>query len=366
LLTIWQWFSLNCHPEQASFAQRGIWASRAMLRRFAGVNEMGAHGRNPERSEGSNPAAGSLAWQTEPLPTIFMISIGTTLTSLAYHRLTPGRGVSIPVAGAHMQRFALSLLGFCLAVSLFAHADDWSKTYNITGKPDLRVQGSDANLHVDTWDQNTIDVHVTSSHYKIGEGGITIYEHQTGDSVEIELRYPHHHFPISVQIGSYRVDVDVHMPREGRVNLHTGDGDIRLENFKGNMELESGDGHEEIESVDGSLRARTSDGHISASGRFDALDLNTGDGRIEARVQPGSMITSDWTIRTGDGSVTLDLPDNFAADVDLRTGDGSINVDLPVTVQGNLAGNIIHGKLNGGGNLLTVHTGDGSIRIDKS
>jgi DUF4097 and DUF4098 domain-containing protein YvlB len=265
-----------------------------------------------------------------------------------------------------MQRFALSLLVLCLAIAAVAHADEWSKTYNISGKPDLRVQTSDANLHVDTWDKNTIDVHVSSSRYKIGEGGITIDEHQNGDSVEIELRYPHHHFPISVQIGTYKVDVDIHMPREGRVNLRTGDGSIRLANFKGSMELESGDGREDIESVDGSLHARTSDGHISATGRFDALDLNTGDGRVEARALPGSMVASNWSIRTGDGSVTLQLPDNLAADVDLRTGDGHINVDIPVTVQGNLGDKNIHGKLNGGGNLLTVHTGDGSIRINKS
>jgi DUF4097 and DUF4098 domain-containing protein YvlB len=254
----------------------------------------------------------------------------------------------------------------CLAFTAFANADEWSKTYTITGKPNLRVQTSDANLHVDTWDKNTIEVHVTSAHYKIGEGGITIDEHQSGDSVEIELRYSHHGFPISIQIGSYRVDVDIHMPREGRVNLHTGDGAIRLANFKGNMELESGDGREEIESVDGTLRARTSDGRISATGRFDVLDLNTGDGRVEARALAGSTVASNWSIRTGDGSVTLQLPDNFAADVDLRTGDGHINVDVPVTVQGSLGDKNIHGKMNGGGNLLTVHTGDGSIRIEKS
>jgi DUF4097 and DUF4098 domain-containing protein YvlB len=266
----------------------------------------------------------------------------------------------------NMQRILLSLLGLCMAVTAAARADEWSKTYNISGKPDLRVQTSDANLHVETWDKNTIEVHVTSTHYKIGENGITVYEHQNGDSVEIELRYPHRHFPISVQLGSYRVDVDIHMPREGHVNLHTGDGAIRLANFKGNMELESGDGHEEIESVDGNLRARTSDGHISATGRFDALDLHTGDGRVEARVLPGSTVASNWSIRTGDGNVTLQLPDNLAADLDLHTGDGHISSNIPVTMQGNLGDKNIRGKLNGGGNLLTVHTGDGSIRIDKS
>ena len=35
-----------------------------------------------------------------------------------------------------MKRFALVALGVCLAVAPFAHADEWSKTYTITGKPD--------------------------------------------------------------------------------------------------------------------------------------------------------------------------------------------------------------------------------------
>jgi len=265
-----------------------------------------------------------------------------------------------------MQRLVFALLGLCLATAPFACADDWSKTYTITGKPDLRVETSDADLHVDTWDQNTIDVHVTSTHYKIGEGGIKIIEHQTGDAVELEIRYPHLNFTVNFGSSHNRVNVDIHMPREGRVGLRTGDGSIRLSDFRGTMDLESGDGHQEIESVDGALKARAGDGHIRASGRFDSLELNTGDGRIDASVKPGSTVASGWNIRAGDGSVTLRLPENFAADVDLHTSDGHIDVDMPVTVEGRLGDKNIHGKMNGGGNLLTVHTGDGSIRIERS
>lgn len=156
------------------------------------------------------------------------------------------------------------------------------------------------------------------------------------------------------------------MPREGNVNLHTGDGHIELSHLKGEMQLESGDGHEEIDSVDGTLRAHTGDGRINATGRFDALELQTGDGRIEAQALAGSTMASGWTLHTGDGSVTLRLPANFAADVDLHTNDGEITLDMPVAVEGRLGARNIRGKMNGGGNLLTVHTGDGSIRLEKS
>jgi DUF4097 and DUF4098 domain-containing protein YvlB len=263
-----------------------------------------------------------------------------------------------------MHRLRFALLGLVLAMTPLALADDWAKIYNISGKPDLRVDTSDANIRVDTWEKNAIDVHITSSRYKFGDNGLRVIEHQNGDAVEIELRFPHHVF--TVQFGSYKVDIDIHMPRQGRVNLHTGDGSIQLANFKGDMDLESGDGHEQIESVDGKLRARTGDGHIRVAGRFDALDLSTGDGRIEARVLPGSTMASSWNVRTGDGSVTIELPESFAADVDLNTNDGHINVEMPVTVDGRIGDKNIRGKINGGGNLLTIHTGDGSIRLEKS
>jgi len=263
-----------------------------------------------------------------------------------------------------MRRMAWLVLGLCLAAVPFACADEWSKSYAITGKPDLRVETSDANIRVDTWDQNTISAHVVSSRYKIGEGGIKILEHQTGDSVEIEVRFPHHAF--NLQFGNSRVDVEIQMPRQGRVHLQTGDGKIELSRFKGDMEVETGDGHVDADSVDGALRARSGDGHINATGRFDSLEISTGDGRIEARVLAGSTMASSWNLHTGDGSVTLQLPDNFPADVDLHTNDGHITVDMPVAVEGRLGERNIHGKINGGGNLLTVHTGDGSIRLERS
>src|SRR5580698_9661276 len=173
-----------------------------------------------------------------------------------------------------MKYFVLVALGICLAVAPLAHADEWSKTYTITGRPELRVETSDANIHVDTWDQKTIEARVTSEHYKIGERGLKIEERQSGDSVELRIHFPHDVHIINFNFHGYQVDVEIHMPREGKVNLHTGDG------------------HQDIDSVDGMLRARAGDGHITAAGRFDGLDLTTGDGRIEARALAGSTVTS--------------------------------------------------------------------------
>jgi hypothetical protein len=262
-----------------------------------------------------------------------------------------------------MKRIGLAILVLGLAAALPASADEWSKTYNLSGKPDLRVETSDANIRVTTWDQNTIEAKVIVSHYKIGEGGIRVEEHQSGDLVEIQVRYPHH--GLTVDWGQHRVDVIIQMPREGRVNLRTGDGGIEISGLKGEMDLHSGDGSEKLDGVDGKLHASTGDGHIRADGRFDELELKTGDGHVDVRALAGSSLAAGWRLETGDGNVTLEIPAETAADVDLHTSDGHIDLDMPVTTEGKLRENEVRGKLNGGGSPLTIRTGDGSIHLRK-
>jgi DUF4097 and DUF4098 domain-containing protein YvlB len=260
-------------------------------------------------------------------------------------------------------RVVMAVSMLCLVASLPARADEWSKTYNLTGRPELRVETSDANIRVTTWDQNTIEAKVITTRYKIGEGGIRVEERQNGNTVEIEVRYPHHNF--NVEWGQHRVDVIIQMPREGAANLRTGDGKIEVASLKGEMDMHTGDGSVNLDGVDGKLHASTGDGHIQATGRFDELDLKTGDGHVDVRATGGSTLANSWRLETGDGSVSLEVPHDLAADVDLHTSDGHIDLDMPVTAEGKLRQNEIHGKINGGGSLLTIRTGDGSIHLKK-
>ena len=76
------------------------------------------------------------------------------------------------------------------------------------------------------------------------------------------------------------------------------------------------------------------------------------------------------SLRVGDSKPAtaaspLKFPRALAADVDLHTSDGHIDLDMPIVTEGKIRTNEIHGKLNGGGSLLTIHTGDGSIHLRK-
>ena len=242
-----------------------------------------------------------------------------------------------------------------------ASADEWKKSFPVSGKADLRVSVSDGGITIHAWDKNEIGARVSTQGWKIGPSEVRVTDHQSGDRVEIEVRTPREF----VSITRHSVHVELLVPRELRTDLHTGDGGISAQDLRGEMHFLTGDGAIEADAMDGTLDAKTGDGHIRASGRWDQLDLRTDDGAVEATARSGSKMTSSWHVSTGDGHVTVHLPDNFAADLDAHTGDGKVTVDFPVTVIGSVSGSEIRGKLNGGGQTLQVRTGDGGIHLQR-
>jgi DUF4097 and DUF4098 domain-containing protein YvlB len=266
-----------------------------------------------------------------------------------------------------MRKLCLSLFAVVLAsasLTAAAHADDWSKTYDLTGKPDVRLHAHDANVRIETWDQNRIEARVTTRGLHIGNDGLVILEHQQGNAVEIELRQPHRvHFSIGVE--TRRTELEIHMPRSVKISVQSGDGNVEAKNLEGELDFTTGDGRLDLEDVDGSLRLHTSDGSSRVSGRFDVLDVRTSDGQLEVEARPGSQLREPWDIRSSDGSVTLRIPGDLPADVELRSSDGSITTNIPLVVEGNFGRHDIRGKMNGGGNRLSIRTSDGSVTLDK-
>jgi DUF4097 and DUF4098 domain-containing protein YvlB len=259
-----------------------------------------------------------------------------------------------------MRRFYWSLILLTFTVPLTL-ADDWHKTFAVSGKPDLRVDVGDGSVSLHSSASKQIDARVTTRGWKISDSEVRIFERQNGDHVEIEVRVPR----LNIAFGPHSVHLDLLVPGELRAQIHSADGRISAQDLNGELHFSSGDGAIEADSIDGILDAKTGDGHIRASGRWDRLDLETKDGSVEADARAGSKMDGSWRVRTGDGHVSLRLPDNFSADVEAHTGDGKITIDLPVTMSGSVGGSDVRGKLNGGGQMLVVHTGDGPIRIQR-
>jgi DUF4097 and DUF4098 domain-containing protein YvlB len=240
-------------------------------------------------------------------------------------------------------------------------ADEWSKTFSVGTAPELRIETSDANVTLRAGNVKTIEARVYTSGWKIGPLDVHVTDHQTGDRVEIEVKVPQLHF----NLGNRWVKIEVQVPSTTKADVHTGDGNVRADELRGQTRLVTHDGNIDVEGFEGALEASSGDGHIRVRGKFNVLNLRSGDGNIDAQVAPGSHMAAGWTVHTGDGGVTLHLPDGFAANLDAHTGDGRITVDLPLTTEGGIKEDSVSGRLNGGGQVLTVRTGDGSVHLTR-
>jgi DUF4097 and DUF4098 domain-containing protein YvlB len=252
----------------------------------------------------------------------------------------------------------------CLSVlGVSAFAEEWSKTYQVGDKPSLRVDTNDASVEITRGAGHMVSARVIADGYRIGDSGVRVTEHQDGDKVDLQVRVPNTWgFHISTHGG---VRIEVQVPSETTLDLHSGDGHIAVDGISGQARIDTGDGHIQVRNFNGGLHAHTSDGRMTIDGVLTDLDLRTGDGHIDLTVRPGSKMSNGWLIHTSDGRVEARLPQDLAAELYAHTGDGRIQLDVPVTVNGSIARARIRGKLNGGGPLLEITTGDGSIHIGK-
>jgi len=257
-----------------------------------------------------------------------------------------------------MLRMILAVGALAIA-SQAAWADEWSKHWSVSGKPELKISAGDASVTVEASADHSIDARLTIVGWTLGPGGVRVEEHQTGDRVEIDVKVPSSHW----SFGHQSIKLEVRVPRELIGDLHTGDGSINLRGLHGALRADTGDGSIHGEDLDGTLEAHTGDGSVRIAGRFDKLQLHTQDGSVDVEVREGSRLDGDWRIQTGDGSMHLRVPRKLAANLEAHTGDGHISVDLPGTTTGAKNEHNMEAKLNGGGPALVLRTGDGSISI---
>ncbi len=261
------------------------------------------------------------------------------------------------------------------ALSLTAsrmQAETWNKHWNLGVNPELRIHSSDASIEMEGTTGGGVDATLTTRGWEINGGGVRVIEHQSGETLDLEIKVPHSYF----NFGERSVKLALSVPKQLRADIHTGDGSIRLTGIEGSIRAETGDGSVRGSQLEGSLAARTGDGSVHIEGRFDDLQLHTQDGSVEIRLAEGSKLRSGWRVETGDGSVHAALPGDLAADLELRTGDGHIQLDPAFKAANEKHGvgnhseedqsdHDMRSRLNGGGPSFVIRTGDGSITVTR-
>jgi hypothetical protein len=293
------------------------------------------------------------------------------------------------------------LLAGSLAVASSTPQGTFEKTFQVSGPVDLDVQTRSGDIIVRSGASGSVSIRgkifvgdrwlMGSRHSEVSD----IEQHpplrQEGNSIHIDY----------VNARDISVDYEITVPAETTIRTRSGSGDQTIEGTHGNADLQSGSGDMRLSRLTGEIRLQTGSGDVRAreiagpvrggagSGNIEVeetgsgdIDLHTGSGNITARGIQGAFRadagsgditaegtqTGSWGIRTGSGNVHVRLPANAAFDADISTSSGTLDVDAPLTmtVQGRVqeGRKSIHGKVRGGGPLLSLRTGSGDIHIE--
>lgn len=276
------------------------------------------------------------------------------------------------------------LLTAVLSVTTVALADNtFDKTLNVSGQADLYVSTGSGNIHVNPGGSGQIHIvgHVHAGWSAFGDVNARISRIvenppivQNGNAIRVGDVTDHGLF------NNISIDYDVTVPADVALNLHSGSGDVEVNNVgrfisaasgSGNVRIRGSHGPLDIESGSGDLtvddagagdvKAKTGSGNIRVNGFSGNFNARTGSGDIEAsgRLQGGGMIS------TGSGDVRLHLTPDSKFTLEGATGSGDISVKMPGVVAANTDTSRHHvtTEVNGGGPALQIRTGSGDVQI---
>ena len=280
----------------------------------------------------------------------------------------PVKGLALPVTLA-----ALLAAPGCVDIigaDLNKYVERDEKHFTVSGKPDVTLTTFDGSIEIRPWDKADVQVVIEKrGRDKDDVAAIEVKAEQRGNHVEISVTEPKRvHEGFNLHFNNRSAKLIVSVPVSSDVVAKSGDGSIDIERVAGHVQLRSGDGSIRGRMLSGDVEANTGDGSIALDGKLARVRVHTGDGNVAVHADPGSSPNADWDIVTGDGSVTLEVPDGFGAELDAHTGDGGIHMrDVTLSnVTGNIGKNSLRGRLGDGGRAVRVRTGDGSITLKKS
>lgn len=243
------------------------------------------------------------------------------------------------------------------------------KHFATSGRPEVTVTTFDGAIEVRPSDKSDVDVTIEKrGPSKESLDDLIIDSSQKGDHITVEVRSKRR------GIGGWNFGMSanakliVSLPASSDLSARSGDGSIDVERVSGRVDLSSGDGSIRARDLGGDVTVHTGDGRVTLDGKFATLKASTGDGSVHVRAGAGSSPAGDWAITTGDGSITLEIPEGFSGNLDAHTGDGRVRVeDVTVSnVSGELHRNSLKGQLGSGGRVVKLRTGDGSIVLKRA
>lgn len=302
-----------------------------------------------------------------------------------------GRALGIPSVAA-LAGLILSASGCVISVDSPVFSAREEKRFVVTGTPDLTVATFDGAIEIRAWDRPEVLVEIEkrardearaaaiaikaeqagsrivvdvprppavlpSDGFRFGGGGLLGY---TGSSARLTVSVPHE-CRLVARSGEGSITIE---RVSGPVELHTADGTIRATDLHGSLRAHTGDGSMRLSDISGRADVDTDDGGIHLTGTLAVIRARTGDGSVTVRAETGSAAAEPWEIRTGDGTITLEVPDTLGAELDARTNDGSVRIEgLEFSTAGERDRRSARGPIGSGGRTIRLRTGSGTIHV---
>ncbi len=151
----------------------------------------------------------------------------------------------------------------------------------------------------------------------------------------------------STSRGTYvRVDFTVYVPRDIRVDVATGSGEIVVDRAAQAVSAASGNG---------AVFVATARGPVTVS---------TGNGDVDVRV--ASLASGDdVAVTSGSGLIRVTVPSDFGGELDAQSGNGALQSDFEITISGRLEPQHVRGTIGRGNSRIKLLTGNGRIELRK-
>jgi len=180
-----------------------------------------------------------------------------------------------------------------------------------------------------------------------------------------------------------RVAFTVLVPRGVRLHVASGNGEVSVRDAGADVSAASGNGRVRVLTAAGEVRASSGNGDIEVDGAGGRVTASTGNGRVRVLTAAGPVSATsgngnidvrmstlraegDMRFTTGNGTVTVSVPDGFEADVETNQGSGEFRSDFPVTLSGRLSPHRVRGTIGRGGRRIQITSGNGDILLRKA
>lgn len=238
-------------------------------------------------------------------------------------------------------------------------AGKWVRIYNLNGSIEFSASPDDK-VHVIA-EKNTRRGPARDVYFEViqgSSGNLTIcaifYEETRCEEDSYSTR--------SRNNESNRVSVDmrVQLPRNTRWQASSVNGGVSVR-----------DGGEEViaKSVNGGVTVSNARGPVRASTVNGGVNVTTSEGPVSATTVNGSVTarmdritgTEDMSFTTVNGTVRIEVPKDFDADVRFDTLNGSISSDFPIKLSGRFGPRHAEGTIGRGGRSIRAKSVNGSV-----